>query len=56
MLHVMLVHCLYRAARRGQADEQSLALGEGELALVGRFFLDRGDEEIVRKLNRALVR
>ena len=56
MLHVMLVHCLYQASRRGQITEDALGLGEAELGLVGRFFLDRGDEEIVRKLNRALVR
>jgi len=56
MLHVMLVHGLYQAARRGHIEDQTIALGEAELGLVGRFFLDRGDEEIVRKLNRALVR
>ncbi|MGE3267760.1 MAG: AAA family ATPase [Chloroflexota bacterium] len=56
MLHVMLLHRLYQAARRDEVDEDSLVLGEAELGLVGRFFLDRGDEEIVRKLNRALVR
>lgn len=56
MLHVMLVHCLYQAARRGKIAETDLGFSEAELGLVGRFFLDRGDEEIVRKLNRALVR
>ncbi|MCC7368100.1 MAG: AAA family ATPase [Chloroflexi bacterium] len=56
MLHIMLLHCVYRSVRRGELDERSLTLGPAELGLVGRFFLDRADDEVVRKLNRALVR
>jgi MoxR-like ATPase len=53
LLHVMLIHSLYEAARPGRPVEAP-TIGKPQLALIGRFFLDRTDEEIIRKLDRVV--
>ena len=50
MLHVMLIHRLYRAS--DTADDPRPTLGAAELRLFGRFFLDVEDPAVADKLDR----
>jgi hypothetical protein len=54
MLHVMLVHRLYQLANQpgGTVDHR---LGVDQLRLIGRYFLDRSDEEITARFDREVV-
>lgn len=49
MLYVMLVHRVYDAVCKGQVN-MNLSLRDEENALICRYFLDRHDEELERKL------
>lgn len=55
MTNIMLVHRIYEAAREEKIAD-SVSLRNEEIRLMYRFFLDRGDEESVRKMERALRR
>ncbi|CAM2009125.1 AAA family ATPase [Acanthopleuribacter pedis] len=52
LIHVMVVHRIYRAVRDGEEDQTALDLGGPELQLINRFFLDEQDEELAFKLER----
>ena len=54
LTYVMLVHRIYEAVRSG--DFEDIKLGEAELQLLPRYFLDRGDEEAVQKMRRVVLR
>lgn len=50
---IMLVHAIYEAVRRDNFKD--IKLGEAELQLLPRFFLDRIDEEAVQKMRRVVL-
>jgi MoxR-like ATPase len=51
MIHIMLIHRLYEAVVKKELDKQDLIeLGEPQLALFKRFFLDQDDEFLSEKL------
>jgi len=54
LIYIMLVHRIYEAVR--QQDFDDIALGEAELQLLPRYFLDRIDEEAVQKMRRVVLR
>ncbi len=54
MTYIMMIHCLYEAARSGEKPT-SLAMGRAELALLPRYFLDRYDEEVMLKMERTAL-
>ena len=54
MIYIMLVDCLYQAAK--STDARGVEFNESQLRLLPRFFLDRLDEETALKLERAAQR
>lgn len=52
MMYVMLVDCLFQAAKK--SEPATVAFTETQLQLLPRFFLDRMDEETSLKLERAV--
>lgn len=54
MTYIMMIHCLYEAARKGQVPA-TLSMGRAELALLPRYFLDRYDEEVTLKMERTAL-
>jgi len=53
MTYIMLVHCIYEAVRNNTPAHE-IAMGGPELQLLPRYFLDRHDEEAVRKMKRTV--
>ncbi len=53
MSFVMVMHRLYLAARTGNIGP-ALTLGREQLQLIPRYFLDRTDEEAIRKMERTV--
>ena len=54
MVHIMLIHCLYEAVSHS-SEGGELGLGEAELQLIPKYFLDRIDEEAVLKMQRTVL-
>ena len=54
MTYIMLVHCVYEAVLEEKTSEQ-ISMGAAELQLLPRYFLDRYDEEAVRKMKRTVA-
>ncbi|MCP4214605.1 MAG: MoxR family ATPase [bacterium] len=52
LLHLMLVHRIYHAVRHNELDHE-LHMGPTQLELLPLYFLDRADEEMVRKMKTA---
>ncbi|CAM2068568.1 AAA family ATPase [Sulfidibacter corallicola] len=56
MVHIMVMHRLYRATRAEEPLDAALSLGSEQLTLIPRYFLDLEDEEIAYKLERVAAR
>lgn len=54
MTYLMFVHTIYEAVKKDKVTAD-MAVGEAQLALIPRFFLDRLDEEAAYKLERSAV-
>ena len=54
MLNVMLMHAMYRSVRSAGTGPilSAISLGNDELKLMGRYFLDRHDEEMTNLMER----
>jgi MoxR-like ATPase len=52
LIHLMLVHRVYEAVRKGETNKE-LWLGPNQLELLPMYILDRADEEIVQKMTAA---
>ena len=55
MLHIMLIHAIYRSVCKTPTANRipgSVTLGKAELELVSRYFLDRYDEELAQLMER----
>jgi MoxR-like ATPase len=52
LIHLMLVHRIYEAVRKGETNRE-LSLGPAQLELLPMYILDQADEEIAQKMTAA---
>lgn len=51
LIHLMLIHRVYNAVRNNELESRTeLTLGPAQLELLPLYFLDRADEDLVRKM------
>ncbi|MEM7132692.1 MAG: AAA family ATPase [Chloroflexota bacterium] len=56
VVHIMLIHAIYRATSSNGQTKEAPQLGRPELILIPQFFLDRTELDVVERMKRVDIR